>query len=121
MGFWDDAEVISVYTRAQALEDGELVDVTGAALDAGFKVPVAVTSAVWADLNQVPAMQDLAGRLWDMLFMGALAAKQNSGTTEFNYMFYMQVGRAKRYQAKMHIGGGDHGETVITIMRPEED
>jgi hypothetical protein len=27
-GFWEGAEVISVYTRAQAIEDGVLVDMT---------------------------------------------------------------------------------------------
>ena len=27
-GFWDDGEVIYAYTRAQALEDGVLVDVS---------------------------------------------------------------------------------------------
>ena len=30
-GFWDDAEIISSYTRAQAIEDGVLVDVTDTA------------------------------------------------------------------------------------------
>ena len=35
-GFWDDAEIISIYTRAQAIEDGVLVDVTDTAKEAGF-------------------------------------------------------------------------------------
>jgi hypothetical protein len=34
-GFWDDAEVIYAYTRAQALEDGVLVDVSEMAKEAG--------------------------------------------------------------------------------------
>ena len=46
-GLWDDADVISVYTRAQALEDGVLVDLTGWAQQAWFKIPVAVTRGVW--------------------------------------------------------------------------
>lgn len=45
---WADAEVISVYTRAQALEDGVLVDLTDWAREAGFKIPVAVTQGVWS-------------------------------------------------------------------------
>ena len=40
---------IHVYTRAQAIADGVLVDVSDTARDAGFRVPVALTSAVWAD------------------------------------------------------------------------
>ena len=49
-------EPISVYTRAQAIEDGELVDVTEWASSktgfmGGFTVPVAVTRSVWADIE----------------------------------------------------------------------
>ena len=35
------APVISAYTRAQAIEDGILVDVSETAREAGFKIPVA--------------------------------------------------------------------------------
>lgn len=37
----DEAAVVSSYSRAQALEDGVLVDVTRMAKEAGFKVQVA--------------------------------------------------------------------------------
>lgn len=40
-------KIIYAYTRAQALEDGFLVDVSETAKEAGFKVPVVVTCAVW--------------------------------------------------------------------------
>ena len=39
--------VISQYTRAQAIEDGVLIDVSKMAKEAGFTIPVAVTAAVW--------------------------------------------------------------------------
>ena len=48
-GFWDDAEVIYAYTRAQALEDGVLVDASEIAREAGIGFPVALTRAVWAN------------------------------------------------------------------------
>src|SRR6266404_3337018 len=49
-------EPITSYTRAQAIADGVLVDLTSATDDrgqrlcqqAGFKVPVAITRAAWA-------------------------------------------------------------------------
>ena len=52
--FW--GEPIYRYTRAQAIADGVLVDLTSAAdgqgqllcKQAGFKVPVAITRAAWA-------------------------------------------------------------------------
>ena len=39
--------VISIYSRAQAIEDGILVDVSDTAREAGFTIPVAVTRTVW--------------------------------------------------------------------------
>jgi len=47
---WDDAEIISSNTRAQALADGALVEVSPAlAAEADFRFPVALTAAAWAD------------------------------------------------------------------------
>ena len=43
---FDDAPVIHRYTRAEAIRDGMLTDVTETAREAGFKVPVAITGAV---------------------------------------------------------------------------
>ena len=39
-------EVISSYSRAQAIEDGVLVDVSSVARAAGIKFPVAMTRTV---------------------------------------------------------------------------
>ena len=76
---------ISIYTRAQAIEDGVLVDVTETAREAGFRCPVALTSEVWADCvewteadktSATRACQDEAGRLWDVLWMGMIAGRR---------------------------------------------
>ena len=40
-------EIICSYTRAQAIKDGVLIDVSEAAKEAGFKIPVAMTDTVW--------------------------------------------------------------------------
>ena len=42
-------EVISAYSRGQALEDGVLVDAGSMAKEAGFRWPVAITAAAWED------------------------------------------------------------------------
>ena len=39
-------DIIYTYTRAQAIEDGYIVDVSEVASEAGFRWPVAVTRAV---------------------------------------------------------------------------
>lgn len=83
--FW--GEPIHTYSRAQALADGVLVDVSEwASAETGFHgafgVRVAVTAAVWADLNDIPAWadwQDLRGRAHDLLWMASLAARRAQG------------------------------------------
>jgi hypothetical protein len=42
-------EVVHRYTRAQAIDDGVLVDVTTQAKGCGFRIPVAMTSALFND------------------------------------------------------------------------
>lgn len=62
--------VISQYTRAQAIADGFLVDVSETAREAGIKFPVALTRAVWDKCVEIPAgvdCQDERGRLWDVV------------------------------------------------------
>ena len=124
--FW--CEPIYAYTRAEALADGVLFDVTETAHEAGFKVPVALTAQVWTDINDLSgryasAGQSPEGRLWDLLFMAAHAARrrENRNTSAFVYALIMPVGAGNNYRAKCHIGPGDEGQAVVTIMRPEED
>lgn len=50
-GPWDGFRVIYVYTRAQAIEDGVLIDISDWAEEYGFTYPVAVTSYVWSLIN----------------------------------------------------------------------
>lgn len=122
--FWTDADLISSYTRAQAIEDGALIDVTDTAKQL-FKIPVAVTSAVWNDINAIPprlqGIQDPIGRLWDILWMGQFAAKGAPTQDTITYRLIMHISRTTYYTVKMVIGGGDAGEPVITLMRPDED
>ncbi len=69
--FW--GEPIHIYTRAEALADGVLVDVTETAREAGFYLPTAITAAVSADLAE---RGDRDGRLWDLLWMGVMAVRK---------------------------------------------
>lgn len=77
-------EVISSYTREQALEDGVLVDVTEWASSdhgflGGFTCPVALTQALWADIEAIPksleGIADVRGRAHDVLWMASLAVR----------------------------------------------
>jgi hypothetical protein len=122
------SEMIYSYTREQALADGVLVDASQMAKEAGIKYPVALTVALWhgyivpsEDLENVGQSTD--GRLWDLLFLFTFYARKVS-TPKFQYkcLFLMKPsGSPETKSIKAHIGPGDHGEPVITLMLPEED
>lgn len=123
------ADLITSYTRAQAIADGVLVDVSEWAsatkgFHGGFTVPVALTSAVWSDLGAIPerfvGMQDLRGRAHDLLWMASLAARKNHRGSDLLFSVLLDIGWTRRQQYRMTIGAGDSGEAVITILRPDE-
>ena len=126
-------KTIHAYTRAQALTDGELIDVTTTAADARFRVPVALTRRAWTEAvawdDERPEPQDEEGRLWDVLYMAGHAARQTGGadTATFRVLRIPNETRDTRWneaellQLELRIGPGDHGEPVVTIMIPGED
>lgn len=124
-----DAEIISTYSRAQAIEDGVLVDVSETAREAGIKFPVALTRAAWSSYVEVPEgveCQDEAGRLWDVLWMFAQAARRTPGA-RLQYSLYVRnsnrsrVTRRDLVTLEANIGPGDTMAPVITIGLPGED
>lgn len=125
-------ETIYTYSRAQAIEDGVLIDVTETAKEAGFKIPVAVTDSVWHDyiewknVKNKKAIQNTEGRLWDVLSMLRFACNRFKNESEIMYRLYVvsrdrQAVKPCLVTLKAVIGGGDNGEPVITIMLPNED
>ncbi len=118
-------EPISIYTRAQAIEDGVLVDVSAAAREAGFKFPVAVTRAVW-DAYVVPDSraryyQDEMGRLWDILNVLRWYVRRGGSEIHFPVTMIMKKAQRRNIVFKALCGPGDSAEPVITIMMPDED
>ena len=126
--------VVSVYTRAEAIEDGILVDVSDTAREAGFKIPVAVTRTVWDRLVALPegyrGFQDEAGRLRDVLWMARFHAPRASDSDRVRMCVLVRDIRKdlrdshrppRRHYPIVAIGGGDRGEPVITVMFPEDD
>src|SRR3954469_7118260 len=112
-------DFIHRYTRADALRDGVLIDVSATAREAGFRWPVALTRAAWERCVAVPpgvACQDEAGRLWDVLFLLALAARRGGGG---GVRFGVHVrndgrrGTPPMVRLKAVCGPGDDGEPVL--------
>ena len=126
--------VISSYTRAQALEDGVLVDAGKLAREAGFRWPVALTRSAWNccvkwndEDSACQTHQDETGRLWDVLFMAAYAIRIAAGGGDLLLFPLYRVPRdgystkAREVTLKLMAGPGDAGEQVVTIMLPNED
>lgn len=118
-------EVMHQYTRAQAIADGVLIAVTKAAKEAGFRIPVAVTTGVWAKCvawNE-DANQDEHGRLWDVLWLARLAARTAKERSEVDYPLRVvqASGQVEHLTLRLAIGPGDDGEPVMTILFPGEE
>jgi hypothetical protein len=127
-------ELIYSYTRAQAIADGVLVDVSAQAKETGFRVPVALTCAVWEDCalwtehdeaTNAGQGQSTEGRLWDILTMAYLAATRTDGDRAPFSLFRVprngDNGSSLRVDLVLTIHPGDEGEPVCTIMLPDED
>lgn len=121
-------EVISTYSRSEALADGVLVDVTRQASTAemmgGFVVPVAVTSALWAAIEAIPerldGIADVRGRLHDVLWMARLAARRGGSSVGYRVILPYRGSRKQIQALRADIGPGDDGEPVVTIGFPND-
>jgi len=124
----DSWNVVYSYSREQAIADGVLVDVTEAAKAIGFKLHTVVTDHLFHGYVEVPAGlegegQSVAGRLHDLMVLALFAARKamNTDRVTFKVDFLMEPGRKETVEVVAHIGPGDHGEPVLTIMLPEDD
>lgn len=124
-------DVIVSYGRKEAIEDGVLIDVSTLASEAGFIFPVAMTNALYGKVGDIPedfSHQDLTGRLWDILFVASVTARNSKGDVMFFEVdiphVVIEEGEEilkEVLKIKSIIGPGDQMEPVITMMLPNED
>lgn len=120
-------EPISVYTREQAIEDGQLVDVSEWAAEVGFRGSVVFTRALWAvvDIDSKPrgrrGLQSTRGRAHDVLWMAYLrvrgmiarARRANFGATvpvRGGFVLLLTHGRKKK--ATLEVVADADGVTI---------
>ena len=80
-----DIQEIYSYTTKQAVDDGVLVKIDSAILkEIGIKFPVYLTDRVYKRYVEVPedakGLQDIDGRLFDLLYMFAFVAQRSEGS-----------------------------------------
>jgi hypothetical protein len=125
-------DVVYSFTRQDAFDEGMLFDASTVAAEAGFRVPLALTDSVWAECVAWPSSapggwgQSEDGRLWDVVYMAACAARRgpNWGRSRVSFEVYRVPstgGRATRVKLELALGPGDAGELVATVMLPGED
>ncbi len=71
-------EILSIYSRREALADGVQKDISKIASEAGIRFPVFITQAAYFEAVAVPPgveCQDEEGRLWDVVWMLACAIR----------------------------------------------
>ena len=114
-------ELIYSYTRADAIRDGLLVDITERAKRAGIRYPTACTAGVWSliDCLSESDTDTLAGVVADVrvaevlrAMLAAIRTARGTDRVEFEAL-------GERLYAVC--GPGDTSAPVITIMREGED
>ena len=127
-------DVISTYTRTQAIADGVLIDPGNVAREVGIVWPVAITAEAWADCvawtdadTKRQVYQDQSGRLWDVIYMASHAIRNcKERTNELSFQIFRVPRDGKSVESelvtlKLIVGPGDAGEPVITMLLPHED
>ena len=123
--------VIDTYTRAEAIEDGVLIDITKTAKEVGINYPVALTQKLYSMVKDKPDTEDIEGRISDIAWMlycsiiWLVKPKQEDKNLIYFKMILnssnVDYNKPKEVTLKALVHGDDIGEPVITIMLPEED
>ncbi|MDZ4848216.1 MAG: DUF6573 family protein [Pirellulaceae bacterium] len=118
-------EVMEAYTRAQALDDGVLVDVSAQARALGICFPFAVTACAWAEVIGFPFnandKQEEERRVKELI---ERANKELSQSTLRDVCFSISVEKSKgseEVELRATFSRGDDGDPVYTVMLSYED
>ena len=122
-------EPVYTYSRQQAIDDGVLVDGMAGDLDEisrqHFKYPIAMTATVFGLMQQAVEQQgcDYKGVWHDILWMAkkGVTIKLSESCVLFEVAICTEKEKPMIHTLKCHLGPGDKGEPVITIMLKNED
>lgn len=128
--FWEGAEIISMYTRQQAIEDGVLKDVTPIAKRYGILFPVAIASEAWStcvawsegEKQAVLQEERLIALLNRLYIVIKTCPDRETDRITFQHTYIdRESGKQEIAELVSVVGPGDNAEPVITVMFPWED
>jgi hypothetical protein len=114
-------DAIFRYTRANAIADGVLVDLSQVeTVKEHWKFSFACTDTVFALMARAIEEHgnDLAGIMHDISLMAKAEIRNGSRVDVIHFKVFIGV---KLHDLKLHIGPGDTSEPVMTLMLPHED
>lgn len=119
----DFGDLISSYSRAEAIEDGALFDVSAAYPDVAnalWRVPVAFTAALWSHIEAAASSVRGASRegfVHDVLFVARSAPNHQTDSTRRTFLLTLD----ELVWLEAVVGPGDDLEPVLTVGLQGED
>lgn len=114
-------DLICAYSRAQALSDGMLIDVSPPARALGIRYPLAVTARVWAELVEYPGA-DMAWALRSLLCVCvAQLRRAKSDPTDSDRLAFQAWRKGRPVAVQLICGPGDDEAPVLTLLLDGED
>lgn len=113
-------EVVYSYTRADAIADGVLVDLSDIeTVKTNWKCPLACTDTVWNLIERaIQTGKDIEGIMHDIAVCAQEEARRVGRRDVVYFMVWIGV---CLHELKLHVGPGDTREPVMTLMLPCED
>ena len=123
-----ELNAIHSYSRAQAIEDGVLIDVTKQAKEIGIQFPTALTAGVWAEAVAAPIGIESSRDMWEVarikeVLEMAITELESSPSKCVRSVYHvpMTLDDSKRIEFRATVSLGDDGREVLTVMLPHED
>lgn len=122
---FEGAQIIHSYSRAEAIEDGVLIDVSKEAREAGITLHTAVTTGVWSALIGNPKWTDWgteSERLKQLLPVAISELERKANDIVFFSLRMTDMGSlVEEIHLRAQRGPGDNLEPVLTVMLGHED
>lgn len=130
-GFWDDADVVYVYTREQAIEDGVLIDARQGELEEVTRqhfpgpCPVVMTSGLYELIRRAVenrgAGNDWRGVWHDVLWMFRVSGARRGALDRMGDRCGFRVIITGTGRRRLHTVVGVFDGEALTFMLPHED